>query len=130
MMDWTKLYVNGEGKRFASEQMHYAIATNKIIEEGDVWIVMDSAEANADLIAAMEEAMPTDEVAKGDTLEELAEAMGVPVENFVATIEEYNQGQKPAKMPWARIRNSCSPLKRPPSTPSRPIPKPWGPSAG
>ncbi|HHW92489.1 MAG TPA: FAD-dependent oxidoreductase [Firmicutes bacterium] len=96
-MDWTKLYVNGEGKRFANEQMHYAIATNKIIEEDVVWVVLDSAEANADIIASLEKAMPTDEVAKAESFAELAEAMDVPVDNFVATVEEYNQGAKTGK---------------------------------
>jgi fumarate reductase flavoprotein subunit len=130
MMDWTKLYVNGEGKRFASEQMHYAIATNKIIEEGDVWIVMDSAEANADLIAAMEEAMPTDEVAKGDTLEELAEAMGVPVENFVATIEEYNQGAKTGKDAMGKDPEFVLPVEKAPFYAIKAHPKTMGTFGG
>ena len=74
-MDWSKLYVNGEGERFANEQMHYAIATNKFLEEYVVYKVLDSKEANADVIAALTEAMPSAEVVIGDTFAELAEGM-------------------------------------------------------
>lgn len=91
-MDWTKLYVNGGGERFANEQMHYAIATNKIMEQDEAWIVMDSAAANADIIAALEEARPSDEVVVADTFAELAEGMDVSVDTFTATMEEYNAG--------------------------------------
>ena len=92
MMDWTKVYVNENGERFTNEQIHYAIATNKVLEQESPWVIVDSSDANADLVQAIEEAMPTDEVVKADSYEDLAEAMGVPVDNFVQTMEAYNEG--------------------------------------
>jgi len=64
MMDWTKVYVNGKGERFTNEQMHYAIATNKLIEQDATWLILDSNEANAKLVESLEAAMSTDDVVK------------------------------------------------------------------
>ncbi|MCR3921176.1 MAG: FAD-dependent oxidoreductase, partial [Firmicutes bacterium] len=92
--DWTKLYVNGEGNRFSNEEMHYAIATNDIIAQDEPWLILNATEANEGVVTALEDAMPSDEIAKGDTLEALAEAMGVPVDAFVQTIKTFNEGVK------------------------------------
>ncbi len=89
--DWTKVYVNENGERFINEDSHYAIVTNKIIDQNSTWAVFDSSEANAGLIASIEAAMPTDEAAKADAIDSLAEAMGVP-DTLVKTIEQYNEG--------------------------------------
>lgn len=92
MMDWSKLYVNNEGERFTSEQVHYAIATNQVMEQEGTWVVMDSAEENKALIEAMEKVMPSEEAVKADTPEELAKAMGVPEKTFAGTLKTYNEG--------------------------------------
>ena len=97
MMDWAKLYVNTKGERFTNEQTHYAIATNKLMEEAGTWVIMDSQEANAKLTAAMDAVMPSPEVVKADTLEELAKAMNVPQETFAKTMATYNKGAKDGK---------------------------------
>lgn len=97
MMDWSKLYVNGNGERFTNEQVHYAIATNKVLEQKSPWIVLDSTEANAQLNSALEAGISTGEAVKADTLEALAEAMGVPVDTLVQTIQTYNEGAKAGK---------------------------------
>ena len=97
MMDWTKVYVNDSGERFTNEQIHYAIATNKVLQQKSPWIVTDSSEANAKLIEALESAMTTGEVVKADTLEALAEAMGVPVDTFIKTMETFNEGVEAGK---------------------------------
>jgi len=97
MMDWTKLYVNEKGERFTSEEIHYAIATNKVLEQKSPWIVLDSTEANAQLIQALEAGMSTGEVVKADTLESLAEDMGVPVDTFVKTMKTFNEGVSAGK---------------------------------
>lgn len=91
-MDWTKIYVNGEGERFMNEQIHYAVATNKLIDQDSRWAIIDSADANTNLIDSLEAAISTDEVVKSDSFEGLAEAMGVPVDTFIQTMKEYNQG--------------------------------------
>ena len=91
-MDWTKVYVNEKGERFTSEELHYAIATNKIMEQEATWLILDSAELNKDIVSTLEAAMPTDEVVKANSMKELGEAMGVPVDTFVKTMETFNEG--------------------------------------
>lgn len=91
--DWSKLYVNENGERFVNEGSHYSIVTNKIIEQDSTWAIFDSSETNANLIASIEAAMPTDEAVKADTIDSLAEAMGAQ-STLVATIKEYNEGVK------------------------------------
>lgn len=91
--DWSKLYVNENGERFVNEGSHYSIVTNKIIDQEQTWAVFDSSESNANLIAAIEAAMPTDEAVKADSINSLAEAMGVG-STFATTVEKYNEGAK------------------------------------
>ena len=90
--DWSKMYVNEKGERFTNEQIHYAILTNVLIEQETTWLIIDSAEANENVITALEADLSSPEIAKGETFEELAQAMGVPSETFVQTMEAYNAG--------------------------------------
>lgn len=90
--DWSKMYVNEKGERFTNEQIHYAILTNVLLEQETTWLIMDSAEANGNVITALEADLSSPEIAKGETFEELAQAMGVPSETFVQTMEAYNAG--------------------------------------
>ncbi len=94
MMDWSKVYVNSKGERFTNEQVHYAIATNEIIDAEEPWLIFDSSEANSELVAAVEAALPTEEAVKGGSFEELARMMGVPVGAFVGTMATFNAGVK------------------------------------
>ncbi|ABW19840.1 FAD-dependent oxidoreductase [Alkaliphilus oremlandii] len=114
MMDWTKVYVNGDGERFTSEEVHYAIATNKVLEQKSPWIVLDSADANAKLIEALEAGMSTGEVVKADTLEALAEAMGVPVDTLVQTIRTYNEGAKAGKDAMGKNKDYLASVEKAP----------------
>jgi fumarate reductase flavoprotein subunit len=84
------LYVDGKGERFINESLMSSPRLAK--QNGICWVVIDSAEGNAKTIEALEMAIPTEEAVKGSTLEELAQAMNVPVETFVATVETYNEG--------------------------------------
>ena len=88
--DWTKVYVNGQGQRFTNEQQHYAIITNDVFEQENVWMIFDSSEGNQSAIEAIEADLSNPEVAKGETWASLAESMGVSVDNFVETMEAYN----------------------------------------
>ena len=93
-MDWTKVYVNEKGERFTNEEIHYSIATNKVIEQEAAWLILDSTELNQSVVSTLEAAMPTDEVVKADTMEDLGAAMGVPVDTFVTTMKTFNEGVK------------------------------------
>lgn len=53
---------------------------------GDPW-----EEPNNSIISSVERAVKNGICCKADTLEELAEQMGVPVDTFLATVERYNE---------------------------------------
>jgi len=91
MMDWSKVYVDAQGQRFTNEQVHYAIAANMVALADSPWAIVDSSEANAKLVEALEAGLETGQVAKGDSFEALAEQMGVPADAFVKTMSDYNQ---------------------------------------
>lgn len=91
-MDWTKVYVNENGERFMNEETHYAVATNGVLEQEVPWLIMDSSEINTEIIQILEAEIDSDEVAFADTFEGLAEEMEVPIDQFVETMERYNQG--------------------------------------
>ena len=113
-MDWTKVYVNEKGERFTSEEIHYAIATNKIIEQEASWLILDSAEINADVVNTLEAAMPTEEVVKAESMKELGEAMGVPVDTFVRTMETFNEGVKTGEDVMGKHKDYLVPVKTSP----------------
>lgn len=94
----SRIFVNKEGKRFVNEGGRRDEMTLALFEQPDttMYIVMDSDgyptgdevnnfnETINDLVAA-------GRAYKADTLEELAEKIGVPAENLTATVEEYNR---------------------------------------
>ncbi len=92
MMDWTKIYVDGNGERFTNEAIHYAMATNAVAMAEEPWAVFDSAEANADLITILEEGELEGEYVTADNIEALAAEMGADEATLVSTIETYNAG--------------------------------------
>ncbi|HCX65216.1 MAG TPA: FAD-binding dehydrogenase, partial [Eubacteriaceae bacterium] len=114
MMDWSKLYVNGNGERFTNEQIHYAIATNRILEADNPWIIIDSAEENAELVQALEAGLDTGEVVRGESVEALAEEMGVPVDTFVDTIETYNAGAQNGNDEFGKTEDFLKPVENSP----------------
>lgn len=90
--DTTKILVNEKGERFFNENSHYAIVTNQVVNHEQVWMVIDSSEANAKTIESIQGLLPNDEVATGGTLKELAEAMAVPADALTATMDTFNSG--------------------------------------
>lgn len=94
----SRIFVNKEGKRFVNEGGRRDEMTLGLFDQPDstMYIIMDSDgyptgdevnnfnETINDLVAA-------GRAYKADTLEELAEKIGVPAENLVASVEEYNR---------------------------------------
>lgn len=94
----SRIFVNIEGNRFVNEAGRRDEMTLGLFDQPEtkMFIVMDSdsyptgdevnnfGETINDLVAA-------GRAVKADTLEELAEKIGVPAENLVATVEEYNR---------------------------------------
>ncbi len=107
--------VNGDGRRFYDETSSYSV-TQPIMEgqKAPVYAVFDEAAKNASLPdnveatkkvsvgkrdgrvqkwvrTMLDEMVERGAVLKADSLEELADAMGVPRERFLGTIAEYNR---------------------------------------
>lgn len=129
-MDWTKVYVNGEGERFTNEQIHYAVATNELIEQDTTWLIFDSGEVNVDLIAILESAMPTEEVVKANSFEVLSEAMGVPAEKLIKTMSTYNEGTKTGNDVMGKEKEFLIPVEEAPYYALKVYPKTMGTFGG
>ncbi len=97
------LWVNQDGKRFANEHMEYAMVCNTVREQpGDVFFVVHDANFSDQRQAflnprgpvkdeAVEAAIDLGYTVKADTLEECAEAFGIPAETLVETVARYNE---------------------------------------
>ncbi len=94
----SRIFVNKEGNRFVNEGGRRDDMTLGLFEQTDntMYIVMDSdtypngTELN-NFGESIEDLVNSGRAYKADTLEELAEQIGVPAENLVATVEEYNR---------------------------------------
>ena len=85
----TQVFVNKEGKRYVNEYAERDVLSKAALEQTDgiFYIICDNKIAkNAD-VAGME---AKGNVVVADTLEELAEKLGIPAATFVETIERYN----------------------------------------
>jgi len=90
--DTTKVYVNEKGERFMNENSHYALVTNKVAKNEQVWMVLDSSDANAEAIKKLEANLPSDEIAVGNTITELSAAMQLSGDALVTTMDTFNAG--------------------------------------
>lgn len=103
LMPW--LRVNKNGERFSNEDRPYEQLYAKDVAQPDCmhFQVFDANYATdvksmgtsgfmrGDWEAIVPAATEAGDIYQGDTLEELAEAMGVPVDAFVATVARYNE---------------------------------------
>ena len=128
--DWTKVYVNETGERFVNEETHYAIITNIVAEQGTPWLILDSSEANAATVELLEAALPSGEVAKGETYEELGIAMGVPGETLAKTMADYNEGAKTGADSLGKSSNFLVPMEKAPYYALKIYPKTMGTFGG
>lgn len=128
--DWTKVYVNASGERFINEETHYAIVTNYVAEQDTPWLILDSSEQNASTVELLEAALGSGEVAKGDTYEALAEAMGVVKETFVKTMTDYNAGAKTGTDSLGKSKNFLVPMETGPFYALKIYPKTMGTFGG
>ncbi len=94
----SRIFVNLEGNRFVNEAGRRDEMTLGLFEQTDktMYIVMDSdtypegTELN-NFGESIDALVSASRAVKADTLEELAEYIGVPAENLIATVEEYNR---------------------------------------
>ena len=87
---WGRVVVNSDGNRFFNEYAMPYQATVALSEtkDGISWAIGDAANPLKDVLEAAVDGV---EVVKADTIEELAEKMGVSAENLTATINAYNE---------------------------------------
>lgn len=92
------LMVDANGKRYANETLPYdrfGREMAKAPERIPSWFVFDSAEGGRLPAIAMPEGSPDEHLAAGtwvraDSIAELADAIGVPADALVATVERFN----------------------------------------
>lgn len=94
----TRIFVNKEGNRFVNEGGRRDEMTAALFQQTDnaMWIVMDSdtypsGDVRNNFNESIDDLIAAGRAVKGETLEELAEAMGVPADNLKATVEEFNK---------------------------------------
>ncbi len=87
---WQRIVVNSDGQRFFSEggMPYQATVALSETKDGVAWALGDGHYASVDLLEAAVDGV---EVVKADTIEELAQAMGVDEATLVETVETYNQ---------------------------------------
>lgn len=131
-LEWdpTKIYINEKGQRFMNEAVHYAILTNEAAKQEKMWVIIDSSEANAQLAETLKGELPHEEIAYGETIEELAKAMGVPEENLVNTINTFNEGVKTGKDTFGKPESLLVPVEKGPYFAIRYYPKTMGTIGG
>lgn len=94
----SRIFVNLDGKRFVNEGGRRDEMTLALFEQKDtkMYIVMDSdTYPNGDELnnfgESIADLVKSGRSLKADTLEELAKLMGVPAENLIATVDNYNR---------------------------------------
>jgi len=89
---YTTVQVDGyTGKRFHNERSNFETA--EMDDTGhfnDIWAIFDSTRP-ADILEQLDTAVENGYAHKADTFEELAEKVGMPVEDFVATMNRWNE---------------------------------------
>ncbi|MGI6619932.1 MAG: flavocytochrome c [Bacillota bacterium] len=85
----TQVFINKQGKRFVNEYAERDVLAKAALEQEDgLFFIICDAQIAGD--RNLDHLIEAEDVIKADTLEELAEKIGVPVETFVAEIEKYN----------------------------------------
>lgn len=85
----TQLFVNKEGKRFVNEYAERDVLSKAALDQTDklFFIICDNKIAGRADVAGME---AKGNVVSADTLQGLAEKLGIPADAFVAEVERYN----------------------------------------
>ncbi len=93
----SRIFVNKEGERFVNEGGRRDEMTNALFEQTDnfMWMIMDSdkyptGEELNNFNESINSLVAQGRAFKGETLEELAEKIGVPYENLKASLDLYN----------------------------------------
>ena len=92
------MFVNKEGERFVKEDgTRYEMSMAELEQTDDqMWLIVDSSQIAGDdtRTAQIESLIADGHTVKGETLEELAEQIGVDPEVLQATVDKYNAGME------------------------------------
>lgn len=99
-----RIFINNDGDRFVAEDARRDVLVNAIYDQpdGNMWIVADGnryPEGDEKIKNDVE----TGRTFKADTVEELAEMIGVPAENLQASIDQYNSIVDGEKDPFGLV---------------------------
>lgn len=132
ILDWdsSKILVNEKGERFFNEASHYSIVTNEVAGEKSVWMILDSKESNIKATELFKSALPNEEIATGNTIEELANAMGVPTDSLTDTIKTFNEGCETENDQFGKMKEMLVPVNAGPYYALRFYPKTMGTFGG
>ncbi len=89
-----QIFVNVEGNRFVREDGRRDVMSNAILEQPEKYMYMigDQRVADESITGSNIDALlEAGKIYRGDTLEELAEQIGVNAENLVKTVEAFNE---------------------------------------
>ena len=93
-----RIFVNKEGKRFVDEGARRDVMTKALFEQEDafMWVILDSknyptGEHKNNFNESIDELVAAGRAFKGDTLEELAEKIGVNPDNLVEAVNKFNE---------------------------------------
>ena len=112
------MFVNKEGKRFINEDnTRYAISMAELQQtDGQMWLIVDSsAIAGDDTRSELIDKLLSDgHSVKADTLDELAEKIGVDADTLKATVEAYNAGMTSGKDEFGKATSEDSTILQAP----------------
>lgn len=93
-----RIFVNKQGNRFVDEGARRDVMTSALFEQEDayMWVILDkhsypTGDTKNNFNETIDELIAQGRAFKGDTLEELAQKIGVNPENLVKAVEEFNQ---------------------------------------
>ncbi|GAB6087541.1 flavocytochrome c [Alkaliphilus crotonatoxidans] len=93
-----RIFVNKAGKRFVDEGARRDVMTSALFQQEDalMWVILDkhsypTGDTKNNFNETIDELIEQGRAFKGDTLEELAEQIGVNPDNLVKAVEEFNQ---------------------------------------
>lgn len=104
-----RIFVNKEGKRFVAEDERRDVMTNALFKQKDayMWVIVDSQtyptlDTKNNFNESMGDLIAEGRAVSANSLDELAQKIGVPANNLKETIAEYNKGIDERKDPFGR----------------------------
>lgn len=104
-----RIFINKEGNRFVDEGERRDVMTKALFEQTDdfMWIVVDqhsypTGDTKNNFNETIDELVEAGRAYKADTLEELAEMMGVDKDNFINAVNKFNEAVDGAEDEFGR----------------------------